>query len=60
MFETTYIRECTFLNMKHIKSKYRNRLTNETLSHLLRVSSSKIEVDFDTMSLEAVHAQNSH
>jgi len=46
--------------MKHIKSKYINRITNETLSHLLRVSSSKIEVDFDTMSLEAVHAQNSH
>jgi len=46
MFGITYICECTFSNMKHIKLKHRNRLTDETLSHLLRVSSSEIEVDF--------------
>uniref|UniRef100_A0A2H8TM48 SCAN domain-containing protein 3 n=2 Tax=Melanaphis sacchari TaxID=742174 RepID=A0A2H8TM48_9HEMI len=60
MFGTTYICECTFSNMKHIKSKHRNRLTDETLSHLLRVSSSEIEVDFAALSLEATHPQNSH
>ena len=60
MFGTTYICECTFSNMKHIKSKQRNRLNDETLSHLLRVSSSEIDVDFAALSLAATHPQNSH
>lgn len=38
MFETTYICEYVFSNMKHIKLKQRNHLTNETLSHLFHVS----------------------
>ncbi|XP_025412100.1 general transcription factor II-I repeat domain-containing protein 2-like [Sipha flava] len=42
MFGTTYICECTFSNLKHIKSKERNRLTDETLGHLLRVSTIEI------------------
>jgi len=47
IFGTTYICECTFSYIKHIKSKQRNRLTNyETLGHLLRVSTYEIEVDF--------------
>ncbi|XP_060878224.1 general transcription factor II-I repeat domain-containing protein 2-like [Metopolophium dirhodum] len=60
MFGTTYICECTFSNMKHIKSKERYRLTDETLGHLLRVSTTEIEVDFTKLSIEKPHPQVSH
>lgn len=60
MFGTTYICECTFSNLKHIKSKERNRLTDETLGHLLRVSTTEIEVDFTKLSIEKPHPQVSH
>jgi len=60
MFGTTYICECIFSNMKHIKSKQRNRLTNETLSHLLRVFTSETEVDFAALLLAITHPQKSH
>ena len=60
MFGTTYICECTFSNLKHIKSKERNRLTDETLGHLLRVSTTDIEVDFTKLSIENPHPQVSH
>ncbi|XP_022172085.1 general transcription factor II-I repeat domain-containing protein 2-like [Myzus persicae] len=61
MFGTTYILcECTFSNLKHIKSKERNRLTDETLGHLLRVSTTEIEVDFTKLSIEKPHPQVSH
>uniref|UniRef100_A0A3Q2PF54 HAT C-terminal dimerisation domain-containing protein n=1 Tax=Fundulus heteroclitus TaxID=8078 RepID=A0A3Q2PF54_FUNHE len=36
MFGSTYICESSFSTMKHIKSKERNRLTNETLFHLMQ------------------------
>ncbi|KAL4104943.1 hypothetical protein QTP88_020219 [Uroleucon formosanum] len=60
MFGTTYICECTFSNLKHIKSKERNRLRDETLGHLLRVSTTEIEVDFTKLSIEKPHPQVSH
>lgn len=47
VFETIYIYECTFSNIKHIRSKKRICLKDETLSrHLLCVSTSEIKVDF--------------
>lgn len=49
MFGTTYICESTFSNMKHIKSKHRNRFIDKTLSHLLRVFTFEIEVHFTTL-----------
>lgn len=45
VFEITYICEYTLSNMKHIQ-KERNRLTDETLEYLLRVSTTEIEVYF--------------
>lgn len=41
--------------MKHVKSK-ENRLTIETLSHLLRVSTSRVEVDFPELSSTHPHS----
>lgn len=46
--------------MKHIKSKQINRLTDELLSQLLRVSTSEIDVDFAAVSLAVTNAQISH
>lgn len=60
MFGSTYVCESTFSNMKHIKSKERNRLTDENLSHLLRVSSSEIDVDFTALAALGAHPQVSH
>lgn len=58
MFETTYI--CTFSKMKHIQSNERNRPTNETLEHILRVSTIEVEVDFAELSSVIKHPQLSH
>jgi hypothetical protein len=56
MFGTTYIREFTFSNTKHIKSKQRNRLiTEKTFGYLLRVSTSEIKVDFAALSSAITH-----
>lgn len=41
VFGITYICECTFSCIKHIKTKERNCLTDETSGHLLRVSTSE-------------------
>lgn len=58
MFRTTYFYVfmflCTFIlfynmDQKHINSKERNHLTDETLSHLLYVSTSEMKVDFATL-----------
>lgn len=46
--------------MKYIKSKERNRLTDEMLSYLLRVPTSEIEVDFVALSSPVTNPQNSH
>ncbi|KAL4089745.1 hypothetical protein QTP88_024717 [Uroleucon formosanum] len=57
MFGTTYICECKFSNLKYIKSKERNRLRDETLGHLLRVSTTEIKVDFPKLYIEKPHPQ---
>jgi hypothetical protein len=49
MFSTTYMCEQTFSVLKHIKSAYRNSLTDLNLESLLRISSSNIEIDYDLL-----------
>ena len=44
MFGSTYICE-SFSHMKHIKSKERNRLSDETLFHLMQLGCTGIDVD---------------
>ena len=49
LFGSTYICEQTFSVMKYVKSRYRSSLTDEHLSALLRISTSDIKPDFDTL-----------
>ena len=45
MFGSTYICESSFSTMKHIKSKERNRLTDDALFHLMQTGCTKIDID---------------
>ena len=49
MFGSTYICECIFSCMKRLKSDERNRMSDETLDARLRLSTSEIEANIDTM-----------
>lgn len=43
-FESTYLCEATFSKLSFIKNKFRNRLTDEHLDDLLRLSKTKTSV----------------
>ena len=49
MFGSTYICESTFSSMKRLKSKERNRMGNETLDDCLRLSTTEIEPNIETV-----------
>ena len=49
LFGSTYICEKTFSVMKYNKSRYRSSLTDDHLSAVLRISTSNIQPDFDTL-----------
>lgn len=46
---TLIICESRFLTMKHIKSKERNRLTDDTLFQLLQVGCTNFQIDIDSV-----------
>lgn len=52
LFATTYCCEQLFSNMKNVKSKARNRLTDQHLENLLRISSSNLTIDIDKLAKE--------
>lgn len=56
---STYSCEALFSTLKHLKSKYRSRLTNTNLDHCLRAGTSKYEPDFIKLSTE-MQSQVSH
>uniref|UniRef100_A0A3B1JTT5 SPIN-DOC-like zinc-finger domain-containing protein n=1 Tax=Astyanax mexicanus TaxID=7994 RepID=A0A3B1JTT5_ASTMX len=60
MFGSTYIYESSFSTMKHIKSKERNRLTDDTLFHLMRIGTTKINIDIQSMVSQQAKPQLSH
>lgn len=60
MFGSTYICESSFSTMKHIKSKERNRLTDETLFHLMRIGCTKIDIDIQAIVSQQAKPQQSH
>jgi len=60
MFGSTYKCESTFSIMKYIKSKYRSALTDESLSHLLRIATSNVSVDIPSLVAKMTHPQFSH
>ena len=49
MFGSTYICESIFSCMKRLKSDERNRMSDETLDARLRLSTSEIEANIDTI-----------
>lgn len=60
MFGSTYICESNFSNMKHIKSKERNRLSDETLFHLMQIGCTNIDVDIPSIVRQQERPQVSH
>lgn len=47
MFGSTYLCESTFSIMNHVKSKNRNRLTDENLQSLLRISTTNMPIEIN-------------
>jgi hypothetical protein len=48
-FSSTYICECTFSTMKHVKSKNRNQMGDKTLDACLRHDTTNIDNGMDTL-----------
>ena len=49
MFGSTYICESAFSNLKLIKHKHRNRLSNEHLEALLKLSTNDVDINIDSL-----------
>ncbi|PNF42972.1 hypothetical protein B7P43_G11112 [Cryptotermes secundus] len=60
VFASTYICETAFSSLKHVKSKNGNRLSDVVLSHILRVATSQLEVDFISLVSSFMKPQCSH
>ena len=60
MFGSTYICESSFSTMKHIKSKERNRLTDETLFQLMQIGCTNIDIDIQSIVCQQKRPQVSH
>lgn len=61
IFSSTYLCESTFSTLKYLKNKYRNRLTDSHLEHILKISlcSSPSQIDFNKLA-NSVQSQGSH
>ncbi|KAK1897136.1 General transcription factor II-I repeat domain containing protein 2A [Dissostichus eleginoides] len=60
MFGSTYICESNFSMMKHIKSRERNRLTDETLFHLMQIGCTNVDIDIQSIVQQQERPQVSH
>ena len=60
LFGSTYICEQTFSVMKFNKSRYRSSLTDDHLSAVLRIATSDIQPDFDTLVKDQKRLDFSH
>ncbi|XP_073430146.1 general transcription factor II-I repeat domain-containing protein 2A-like [Dendrobates tinctorius] len=49
MFGSTYICEKSLSDLNHVKSKYRNNISNRTLLQALRLSTTNLKVDIDEL-----------
>ncbi|KAM9302093.1 general transcription factor II-I repeat domain-containing protein 2B-like [Gastrophryne carolinensis] len=49
MFGSTYLCEKVFSDLNHIKSKYRNNISNRTVLQELRLSTTNLKVDIDQL-----------
>jgi len=57
MFGSTYICKRAFSD---IKSKYRNSMKDKTIEEILRISSSKVDIDIDVLVSRHLQNQFSH
>ncbi|XP_050502170.1 general transcription factor II-I repeat domain-containing protein 2B-like [Diabrotica virgifera virgifera] len=60
MFGSTYTCESVFSSMKYIKNKNRSNLTDSSLRHLMRLSTTELEVDISSLVDEADRPLSSH
>lgn len=60
MFGSTYICESVFSSMKFIKNHNRSNLTDSSLRHLMRLSTTELEVDIPSLVDAADRPQCSH
>lgn len=60
MFGSTYLCESVFSALKFIKNHNRSRLTDSSLLHLLRLSTTELEVDIHSLVVAADKPQFSH
>ena len=60
MFGSTYLCESSFSNMSFIKSRYRSSLTDDSLLNLLRVATTEIQVDIQSLVADSECPQCSH
>lgn len=60
MFGSTYICESVFSTMNFIKNKNRGSLTDSTLRHLMRLATTELKVDINSLVNEAERPQSSH
>ncbi|XP_025202909.1 general transcription factor II-I repeat domain-containing protein 2B-like [Melanaphis sacchari] len=60
MFGSTYICESAFSYMKYIKNPNISNLTDSTLRHLMRLSTTELAVDISSLVGEADRPQSSH
>ena len=60
MFGSTYVCESTFFNMHLVKSRNRNRMANQTLNNCLRLATTSIDIDIETIVSEKPRTHASH
>uniref|UniRef100_A0A3Q3ISJ2 SPIN-DOC-like zinc-finger domain-containing protein n=1 Tax=Monopterus albus TaxID=43700 RepID=A0A3Q3ISJ2_MONAL len=60
MFGSAYICESSFSTMKHIKSKERNGLTDDTVFHLMRIGCTEFDTDIQSVVHQQAKPQVSH
>lgn len=60
MFGSTYTCESAFSSMKFIKNHNRSNLTDSSLRHLMRLSTTELAVDISSLVDEADRPQSSH
>ena len=60
MFGSTYVCESTFSTMQLVKSRNRNRMANQTLDNCLRLATTSIDIDIETIVQKNPQTHASH
>lgn len=60
LFSSTYVCEQTFSQMNLVKSKHRSQLTDDHLHSILRVSTTRLDIDYEEVAKSVKQKQKSH